>query len=373
MRDSLRCLTLTAVACAILSFAAPARAQFAVPPGGYGPVSGTQAAAPPPKIQGYVPTTPPAAPPTYASGAGYGYGGGYGYPAYPVLQGPTAGTINATANLTTATGQYYQQIQQAQLAQEDVRRSQLQTRQAAMEQAQYEYANRPTMAKMRTEERAAKLEFARSNPPQTTIWSADVLNTLYDNIKDVQTNYGVRGGSVPVSEQNLQRVNVTAGTTPGSIGLYRVGKPLRWPLPLLEDRFKPHRENIGKIADAVVKSIVSGNTDTTAQRNLLNAISQLKDEVTAATPDQSPSDNIKAMRYTNQLLDGAKALTDPNAALFLNGTWAAKGATVGDMVLGMEANGLKFAPATEGDEPFYTALYRSLLNYDASLARLVSH
>jgi hypothetical protein len=372
MHAAFRRWILPAALYAFLAFATAARAQFAAPPGGYGPAVGTQAAAPPPAIQGYVPTTPQAPPPSYAPAPGTGYGYGYGYPGYyPAFQGPNAGTINATANLTTSTGQYYQQVQQAKLQQEDVRRSMIQTRQAAQEQADYEYRNRPTQGKMLSEERAARLERSRNNLPQTVIWSGDALNDLYENIKDVQTNYGVRGASVPLSADNLLRINVTAGTTPGSIGLYRVGRPLRWPLPLLDDRFKASRENIDKLAGTVVKSVVSGNTDNMALRDLLGAVGQLKDEVTAATKDQSPTDNIKSMRYANQLLEGAKSLTDPNAALFLNGTWAARGASVADMVTDMAMNGLKFAPATDGDEPFYTGLYRSILNYDASLMRLV--
>jgi hypothetical protein len=371
MCDALRLLRVTFGVCAVLWLAVPARAQFAAPPGGYGPAVGTQTFAPPPQVQGYQPLTPTPPPPSYApapNSGGYPYGGYYP----PVYQGPTAGTINATANLTTATGQYYQQVQQAKLSQEDVKRSMIQTRQAVMQEMQYEYANRPTQDKMLAEERAQRLQRSRNNPPLTTIWSGDVLNDLFVNIKDTQTNYGVGGAAVPLNSESLLHINVTTGTTPGSIGLYRVGRPLRWPLPLLDDRFKPFRERIDMLAGTVVKSIISGNTDNMALRDLLGAIGQLKDEVTAATKDQSPSDNIKAMRYTNQLLEGAKALTDPNAAFFLNGTWAAKGATVAEMVTDMETNGLKFAPATDGDEPFYTALYRSLLNYDASLMRLVN-
>jgi len=40
-------------------------------------------------------------------------------------------------------------------------------------------------------------------------------------------------------------------------------------------------------------------------------------------------------------------------------------------VANLSADGLKFAPATPGDEPYYTALYRSILDYDASLMRMI--
>ena len=36
----------------------------------------------------------------------------------------------------------------------------------------------------------------------------------------------------------------------------------------------------------------------------------------------------------------------------------------------MDRNGLKFAPATDGDESAYNAFYQDLLSYDAGLSRI---
>jgi len=86
----------------------------------------------------------------------------------------------------------------------------------------------------------------------------------------------------------------------------------------------------------------------------------------------TPSDSIRCDRYLGELRNGIQVLSQPDAAKAVGGAWAARGSTVGDLVTNLTADGLKFAPANPGDEPYYTALYNSLLTYDAGLMRFVS-
>src|SRR5262245_27590248 len=53
---------------------------------------------------------------------------GYPYPGYPVIQGRTAGTLNGTANLVNAYGQYQTQYREGQLMNQQVIREQYKTR-----------------------------------------------------------------------------------------------------------------------------------------------------------------------------------------------------------------------------------------------------
>src|SRR5215207_2388667 len=90
-------------------------------------------ASPAPAQFQYVPP-PPAG---YGSGAGYGYSsGGIGT--------RTGNTLNGMANLTSATGEYYNQVQQARVTREKSRQDSLTTRRKMIEERQWELANTPT-------------------------------------------------------------------------------------------------------------------------------------------------------------------------------------------------------------------------------------
>ena len=67
----------------------------------------------------------------------------------------------------------------------------------------------------------------------------------------------------------------------------------------------------------------------------------------------SPSDNIRAKSFANEVTRSAKLLRDPNVAKQLNGDWAAKGNTVGELIDNMNRTGQKFGPAGPADRPYY--------------------
>jgi hypothetical protein len=88
----------------------------------------------------------------------------------------------------------------------------------------------------------------------------------------------------------------------------------------------------------------------------------LKDNV----DNMSSTDYIQALRYVNQMMDSMKALQDPGAANFFT-KWTVMAHSVGELVQEMTQKGLKFAPVTIGNEPYYTALQRAMVTYAAGL------
>jgi hypothetical protein len=50
------------------------------------------------------------------------------------------------------------------------------------------------------------------------------------------------------------------------------------------------------------------------------------------------------------------------------GKYRAQGKTVGDLVKDMSNKGLRFAPAQDGDEGAYSALYKAMAAYDYGMA-----
>jgi type II secretory pathway pseudopilin PulG len=313
---------------------------------------------------------------TVAPGGYGGYPGYYpgGYPYYPYGPGSrAAGYLYGVAAVTDANAQYQLTIQQARQEREQVTQQQLQTRGQIIQEMQYEKQFLPDAQKTADEDAAKKLYRARNNPSNSEIWSGDTLNLLLADIRKMETGSGLRGPSIPLDENVLKHINVTTGTTYGSVALVKQGAKQQWPLPLYKDRFKSYREAIEKLMPEVLSGAMGSGINPQALQSLIDAINDLKKVIQDSVADLTPTEYVKAMRYANQLSDSVKNLEDPNVRMYLNGTWAAKGNSVGELIAYMNQNGaLKFAPATPGDEPYYSTLYQALLGYDLGMYRLVA-
>jgi hypothetical protein len=73
---------------------------------------------------------------------------------------------------------------------------------------------------------------------------------------------------------------------------------------------------------------------------------------------------IHARTFLDDFGKALKVLDQPDAANYFNGKYAAKGATVADLVKYMSDQGLQFAPAVAGEEAAYMALYQAMAHYD---------
>ena len=58
-----------------------------------------------------------------------------------------------------------------------------------------------------------------------------------------------------------------------------------------------------------------------------------------------------------------RVLDDPNIGKLATRQYAAQGDNVALLVMNMTRQGLKFAPATQGDEPAYTSLHDSMVAF----------
>jgi hypothetical protein len=304
---------------------------------------------------------PPPAPAPY-------YPGYYGS-VYPDLAG---GYLQGVAAVTNANAQYQVTIQQARSAQVQADMAKLDLRRRISDEKRYEQMMMPNPEQVRIAEMNASLARSRVNPPSGDIWSAVALNDLLIADQTMQRQ-GLYGPFVPLNQEVLRHINVTTGTARGSVGALNGGRPLQWPFSLQGPAYQDDRAKVDKLVTQIVDQTRSGSgTDFNALTEAQDAVRRMESSVRAQVADLTPDQYIGSKRFLDQVKEGLKVLEQPNAGNYLNGKWTAKGNSVAEMYDDMARNGLKFAPATVSDQPYYTQLYEALITYDGGLTRLAS-
>jgi hypothetical protein len=339
---------------ALLFASVPAHAQLAGAAGVTAP-----RALPSPVFGGYHP---------YGYGAGYGMGMGWGT---QWMQNPYQGYMDGAANVTMANAQYQQTIQQAKLTREESRRSALQTRRATTEERQYELSLQPDPEKIRQEQMSRSLQRSRNNPPLVEIWSATALNDLLRAIQSAQSG-GASARDVSLPPEVLQHINVTTGTTYGSIGLLRDNGKLSWPYVLQQSYFDDQCKRLDELLPQAVNEARSGRVSRQLLDNIRSTQKDLERSLDAHVADLTPSEFTEASRYVRELKDSIRVLQQSDVSKYFRSAWTPKGSTVGELVQQMTREGLRFAPAVSGDEPYYTSLHRALVDYDMGVAQLTT-
>jgi hypothetical protein len=305
---------------------------------------------------------------------GYGSSGsdgsGWGNP-YLNSYNPWGGAFSGYADVINAQGRFMVNREQSFGIREQTKQAKIDTRRRIFDEWQYERANTPSLEDLREQDIRMARRRALNDPPFTEILAGTSLNTLLDHLKTAQGT-GARGNNVAMDEDTLKRVNVTSGSG-GNIGLLKNDGFVQWPLTLRAEEFNPEREAITKalpklVQDASTNGHVDAGTLKAAQSNL----DKLNERLTDKVGDLGTSQYIESRRYLNFLGQALQALGNDDVANFFNQRFTAKGKTVAELVKHMSDKGLRFAPATPGDEAAYRAMHQALVNYDLSISQNVA-
>lgn len=289
---------------------------------------------------------------------------GFGY-----FQTPLNGALTGAADLTVANSIYYKNTQDARITREKSRQAMIDTRRKMIEEQLYEQSLQPNPEDIRMKEMEQALRRARNDPPRTEIWSGQALNELLRAIQSGKTQ-GMEGPTVPIDSSILSRINVTDGTTSAGSGVARDLTTFHWPLTLRKKDYAEERMNVEKLCRKAVEQAPSGMVDAETIEGLQNSIKALETQIGDNVLSMSPSDYTRSSRYLRELKNSFKVLEDPNVAMYFNGKRSAKGSTVSELVSNLTNEGLRFAPASTGEEAAYNTLYQALRTYDAGVARL---
>jgi hypothetical protein len=301
-------------------------------------------------------------------------GGGYqvqntnivpGYGTY--IQSPAGGFLQGAAALTSAQGQYWNDIQQARMSREQANQMSMDTRKKEIEFQQWYETVRPTAPKMVAAEKATDLDWARRYAQNTEIWSGSTLNVLYRSA--IRSKYLFQGPNIPVDDTMLRGLNLNDQTTRANGGLLKENK-LFWTETLDSEPYDKNRDEFSKNWNLAQQQVAKdGAIERNTLRELQASLQALSGQLDTAVADLPPSRYIESNRYLNQLKAGVKALENTRRGKPATYSLMGKARNVAEICAYMAKNGLQFAPATARDDfTAYSAFYLLLRSFEMSVS-----
>jgi len=283
---------------------------------------------------------------------------------------PVGSYLEGEAAVIREQGKNLIRKQQALKIHEEVLQAKVKTRRAQLDQWLWELDNLPNSEDMRERYRKLQVQRASIAPPDTEIQSAKSLNDLLTNCRLLQAK-GLDVPSDPLPGDLLHHVNVTSQR--GNIGLLKQ-KNLFIPILLRRSEFDDDRNKLVKLSqEAVQEALVKKESSYNACMEIQRTVDRLNERLVKMVRSQNygeamtPYMYVDAKQFLRQLEDAVTVLQQKDAVYFLNGTYAAKGNTVADLVKYMVEKGLNFAPSNGGDETQYRSLFASLSKYNNAL------
>jgi hypothetical protein len=244
-------------------------------------------------------------------------------------------------------------------------------RRLIQEEAEYERM-RPRAIHVLERDRRDALSLARFGAPDNSVWSGKALNDLLESINKPGRRLS-SGPAIRLDDETLKNINLANAAFKGQAALLRNGGKLIWPSSLQDSRFDDVRDRFTSKFKFAVGQLKSreDTVDPAAVKDLRTYLKSLNDLLGSSHEELSPSQYIEARKFLNQLDGAVKALDDPRVVNYFNERWSARGRTVAELVDNMKKDGLRFAPATPGEEAPYNALYQALRAFENGV-RVVS-
>jgi hypothetical protein len=343
----------------------------------------------PPYALGFNPYISSVFPPSPVGGIGGGYGGlanpygaasftsnayggggndpysGYGGYSYYGESVP-GGYLRGAADVINAQGRFLESVQKRDLMREQVYKERLENKKRALDTYLYLRAHTPTYEDDRQAYFRQVLRRSVNDPTAPEIWSGQPLNAILDDLaknKDRST----KGPSVNLDEDLLRHLNFAPGGSDINVGfLRRVSENegrIPWPIALKDNEFKSDRELLNALTPDALRQVLDGKLDAGTYKDISSAVERMQQQLAGNIQDLPGGQYREARRFLNNFADALRALRQPNASDYFSQKYMPKGKTVSDLVKFMLEKGLKFAPATQEDQPYYVALQRALAEY----------
>jgi hypothetical protein len=313
----------------------------------------------------------------YGASMAAGYGGygsspySSGYGGYGSYEDPYAGYLRGVAAVTSANGNYLNQVQQARLEQTQADSARLDLRRRILEEAATERKNWLNPETQRQQDIHDAYVRAAHEPPVTEILSGRSLNDLYNHVFPLQERARQQGQRLPevhLDPDMLRQVNLVGAGSAGSVALLKDRGRLTWPLVLQGPEYEVPRTRLSALATAAIDQLRLNNPVGPATlRDMQADVQRMSDTLLRNVGNVSPTEYVEAKRFLGGLESAIRALQDPNVGNQLNQNWTPRAQNVAELVDFLSQRGLRFAPATPGDEPAFRNLHQRMAAYDAAM------
>jgi hypothetical protein len=285
---------------------------------------------------------------------------------------PDPGSVlSGAADVINARAGYLKSTQEAAILREQARQARLDTQVKAFDTAKYIRDNTPSWAETLEKRRQEQVLAARNGAPLNAITSGAALNDLLTDIQKMRTGQALCGPTVPLGPSAVDHVNFSTGNE-GGVAMFERNR-LAWPAPLLEPRFAAERAEVDWLADAAARFAAGGAGDPTAGNQLDRAVTALRARMKDSVDAMPAADYIESLDFMKNLDSSVQGLRLPTAGPLLRGDLTASGCTAEELVDSMTRQGLHFAAAVPGEEPYYSSLYQGLRAYDIGMAGTATH
>jgi hypothetical protein len=308
----------------------------------------------------------------YSAGYGGGYnpyyGGGGGYGSYYT---PEQGYLYGSASVINAYGQLTQQQEQARLMREMVEQAKLDTKKKRFDTLKYIADHTPTFSQVQSKIAQQTLQRIQTMATPPEIWSGKSLNLLVNNLRKYSdTKDPLHAGLL--DEDVIKHLNVAKKF--GNLGLLRNNGQFTWPAALRSLIPQEDRANINTETQRLFRQAANAQVDPDTLSDLRKEIDTVRDRLTKSVNEFRQIPYMDAKRFLNEFDDALTALENGDAAAYLDfqSKFGGGGKTVQQLVRYMAANGLRFAPATNGDEAAYQALHDALVGWSVAVENQVA-
>jgi hypothetical protein len=301
----------------------------------------------------------------FGGGGGLGnYGVPFTYGGIPESFGPGY-FLMGTSEIMKAYGTVVTADQQARIMAEQAEQAHIDTLKKRFEYRMFVEANTIPYSEVQAKHAKQMLHRVLKTPNPNEIVSGKSVNILLQDLE------GARGKKIELepislSEDTLKHLNVTTGH--GNLGLLRNDGRFTWPPGLVEIVPAREREEVESQAQTLVNKTLNGVLPVNVMRDLQSTLEKIDERLLKKINDPNlPGDVYRsAKRFLENFKSALVALNEPeNAIKYFNyQKWATGSKTIKELVDYMLKEGLRFAPAVQGDESAYRALQGALAAYD---------
>lgn len=273
--------------------------------------------------------------------------------------GRAGGQLAGSAQVMQAYGQVINDQEQARVTREQANQAKLDTKKQAFDLMMYEKANTPTYTETLTKEKAQILTRMMNFPLRSEIADGKSLNVMLPFLQSLSSG-GTQGPPVPIAQSMVNLLNIS-GSGQGSVGMLRDGGQVDWPVALIGNNQKA----LDKLLPQAYGAAATGKLTPKLMKDVRTEMKTMRDTMRTQLQKEEieTSSYLQCIEFYNALEKSVNALETPDARKQLAGAYAPRARNVQELVDFMADNGVKFAPATPGNENAYQVVHDAFVRY----------